>query len=278
MHVAFATPPSFEVELEIGIPRQHRDRAQRRAAEVGVQDDASRVDHAAERGLFQPREGLLDAAFDARAVRLARLDCQPRLIQGPPDFADDQRAGEAPQIQGDGFKNLVNGRQVAKQVAISHAFDSTRPVKKKAKSARPANSLPHHGNMVSMDSAAFDRLVAAAYERIPARFRRRLKNIAVMVEAEPTYAQLERSRVPQGGTLLGLYEGRPLTARSVFEPFAMPDRIIVFQGPHERMARSPEHLAQLVEDTVWHEVAHYFGMNEAQVRAAERRRTTARRR
>jgi predicted Zn-dependent protease with MMP-like domain len=127
-----------------------------------------------------------------------------------------------------------------------------------------------------MDSAAFDRLVAAAYERIPARFRRRLKNIAVMVEAEPTQAQLERSRVPQGGTLLGLYEGRPLTARSVFEPFAMPDRIIVFQGPHERMARSPEHLAQLVEDTVWHEVAHYFGMNEAQVRAAERRRTTAR--
>ena len=101
-----------------------------------------------------------------------------------------------------------------------------------------------------MDSAAFDRLVAAAYERIPARFRRRLKNIAVMVEAEPTQAQLERSRVPQGGTLLGLYEGRPLTARSVFEPFAMPDRIIVFQGPHERMARSPEHLAQLVEDTV----------------------------
>ena len=64
-----------------------------------------------------------------------------------------------------------------------------------------------------MDSAAFDRLVAAAYERIPARFRRRLKNIAVMVEAEPTQAQLERSRVPQGGTLLGLYEGRPLTAR-----------------------------------------------------------------
>ena len=126
-----------------------------------------------------------------------------------------------------------------------------------------------------MDSAAFDRLVAAAYERIPARFRRRLKNIAVMVEAEPTQAQLERSRVPQGGTLLGLYEGRPLTARSVFEPFAMPDRIIVFQGPHERMARSPEHLAQLVEGTVWHEVAHYFGMDEARVRKAERRRSSS---
>lgn len=123
-----------------------------------------------------------------------------------------------------------------------------------------------------MDTGSFDRLVAAAYERIPARFRRRMKNIAVMVEAEPTQAQLARGRVARGGTLLGLYEGRPLTARSIFEPFAMPDRITIFQGPHERLARGPEHLAKMVEDTLWHEVAHYFGMNETQVRAAERRR------
>lgn len=75
-----------------------------------------------------------------------------------------------------------------------------------------------------------------------------------------------------GHTLLGLYEGRPLTERSVFQSFTMPDRISIFQGPHERLARGREHLAQLVEDTVWHEVAHYFGMDERQVRAAERRR------
>jgi predicted Zn-dependent protease with MMP-like domain len=123
-----------------------------------------------------------------------------------------------------------------------------------------------------MSPAEFDRLVAAAYARIPARFRRRLKNIAVMVEAEPAPEQLARGRAPRGSTLLGLYEGRPLTRRSVFEPFAMPDRITIFQGPHERLAHGPEHLARLVEDTVWHEVAHYFGLNEAQVRAAERQR------
>ena len=123
-----------------------------------------------------------------------------------------------------------------------------------------------------MHAADFDRLVAGACERIPARFRRRLKNVAIVVEAEPDAGQLARGRVPSGGTLLGLYEGRPLPQRSVFESFAMPDRITVFQGPHERMARDPRHLAKLVEETVWHEVAHYFGLNEREVRAAERRR------
>jgi predicted Zn-dependent protease with MMP-like domain len=123
-----------------------------------------------------------------------------------------------------------------------------------------------------MQPADFDRLVNDAYERIPGRFRRRLKNVAMIVEAEPSPVQLARGRVPRGGTLLGLYEGRPLTQRSVFESFAMPDRITIFQGPHERMARDPAHLAKLVEETVWHEVAHYFGMDELQVRAAERRR------
>ena len=122
----------------------------------------------------------------------------------------------------------------------------------------------------------FDQLVAGAYARIPARFRKRLKNVALIVEPEPGAGQLERGRVPPGGTLLGLYEGRPLTQRSVFESFAMPDKITIFQGPHERLARHPEDLPRLVADTVWHEVAHYFGMDELQVRAAERRRRVRR--
>jgi predicted Zn-dependent protease with MMP-like domain len=123
-----------------------------------------------------------------------------------------------------------------------------------------------------MSPDEFDRLVTAAFARIPARFRRRMKNVALVVEEEPSAQQLSRGRVPRGGTLLGLYEGRPLTARSVFDSFTMPDRITIYQGPHERLARGPEHLARMVEDTVWHEVAHYFGMDERRVRAAERRR------
>jgi predicted Zn-dependent protease with MMP-like domain len=128
--------------------------------------------------------------------------------------------------------------------------------------------------IASVPPEEFKRLVESGYDLIPDEFRTRMGNIAVIVEPEPSAEQLKRSRVPRGATLFGLYEGRPLTGRSVFDSFAMPDRITIFQGPHERAARSPEHLVKLVEDTIWHEVAHYFGMNEAQVRSAERARGT----
>ncbi|HWQ52034.1 MAG TPA: metallopeptidase family protein [Bryobacteraceae bacterium] len=126
-----------------------------------------------------------------------------------------------------------------------------------------------------MTAEDFDRMVERAYARIPGRFRRRMANIAVVVEREPSGAQLASGGVRRGGTLLGLYQGRPLTRRSVFESFAMPDRITIFQGPHERLARGPADLERMVEDTLWHEVAHYFGLDERQVRAAERRRAAA---
>ena len=112
---------------------------------------------------------------------------------------------------------------------------------------------------------AFDRIVERALLRIPPRFRRRIRNVAIVVENEP----------PRPG-LLGLYQGRPLTGRSVSEPFVMPDQITIYQGPHERMARSTAELEQIVADTVWHEIAHYFGMDERMVRRAERSRRTRR--
>jgi predicted Zn-dependent protease with MMP-like domain len=88
-----------------------------------------------------------------------------------------------------------------------------------------------------------------------------MENVAIVVEDEPS----------QSG-LLGLYQGRPLTLRSAGESFAMPDRITIYQGPHQRMAHDRAHLERIVLDTVWHEIAHYFGMDEAQVRRAERTR------
>jgi len=112
-----------------------------------------------------------------------------------------------------------------------------------------------------MSPAEFDRLVERALRAIPPRFRRRLKNVAFIVEQEPP-----------SPNLLGLYQGRPLPHRSVSDGFTLPDRITIYQGPHERLARNRRHLLQLLEETVWHEAAHYFGMDERQVRRAERRR------
>lgn len=126
-----------------------------------------------------------------------------------------------------------------------------------------------------MKAHEFDLLVERACAKIPRRFRRKLANVAFIVEQEPSAEQLRAARVSPGHTLLGLYRGRPLTHRSVSDGFVMPDQIVIFQGPHERMARNAAHLEKLVEDTVWHEVAHYFGMDEARVRRAERRRASS---
>lgn len=117
-----------------------------------------------------------------------------------------------------------------------------------------------------MSPADFDAIVERAMRRIPPRFRRRLHNVAFIVEPEP----------PRPG-LLGLYQGRPLPNRSVLDQFQMPDKITIYQGPHERMARNAEELEQIVLDTVWHEIAHYFGMNEREVRAVEFQRDRRRR-
>lgn len=109
-----------------------------------------------------------------------------------------------------------------------------------------------------LTAAEFDQLVEGCLRRIPARFRARIRNVVIVVEAEP----------PRPG--FGLYHGRPLTGRSVAEGFTMPDQITIFQGPHERMAQNREQLEQVVYETLWHEIAHYFGMDERQVRHAER--------
>jgi predicted Zn-dependent protease with MMP-like domain len=107
----------------------------------------------------------------------------------------------------------------------------------------------------------FDDLVTRALRRIPPRFRKLLQNVAIIVEREPSRPGL-----------LGLYQGHPLTTRSVGHSFTLPDRITIYQGPHERSARNLEELEQMVADTVWHEIAHYFGMDESRVRRAERKR------
>ncbi len=118
-----------------------------------------------------------------------------------------------------------------------------------------------------MRDSDFEQLVEEALAELPPAYRRRIRNLVMVVEREP----------PRPG-LLGLYEGRPLTGRSAFTPISMPDRITIYQGPHERAAHNFAELKNMVSETVWHEIGHYFGLNEKQALRAERRRASARKR
>src|SRR5437773_9027770 len=87
--------------------------------------------------------------------------------------------------------------------------------------------------MSDLRRARFARLVRNALDELPAEFRERIRNLEIVIEDEPAPEQ-----VPQGGTLLGLYEGVPLTSRGAQEPY-LPDRICIFRG------RSEEHTSEL---------------------------------
>ena len=116
----------------------------------------------------------------------------------------------------------------------------------------------------------FEEWVADAWESIPASIREQFSNLVIAVEDEPSEEQLAKGKVPPGDTLLGLYEGVPLQRRGWYYQMALPDRITLFQGPLERSGESD--IRQAIYETLWHELAHHIGMDEREVRAAERRK------
>ena len=120
---------------------------------------------------------------------------------------------------------------------------------------------PDTGRVSDLKRARFARLVARALDDLPREFAERMRNIEIVVEDEPS----EEQRPRDGSELLGLYEGVPLTGRGAQEPY-LPDRISIFRGPIERVSASPRHQADVVRDTVMHEIAHHFGISDARLR------------
>jgi predicted Zn-dependent protease with MMP-like domain len=113
--------------------------------------------------------------------------------------------------------------------------------------------------MVTVTREHFEELVADALDSIPPELAAEMENVAVLVEDWPADRQLPST----GGTLLGLYEGVPLTARGpVGYTNVLPDRITIFQGPLCAVAHDETELATQVRKTVLHEVGHYFGISD----------------
>lgn len=115
-----------------------------------------------------------------------------------------------------------------------------------------------------MDRSAFEELVAQALRALPRKFKQQMENIAVHVEEEPSEDVLEEMGIEEG-TLFGLYQGVPLTERGWSYGNVLPDRIVIYQRPIESAAASSEEIEEIVQDTVVHEVGHYFGFDDREL-------------
>ena len=112
----------------------------------------------------------------------------------------------------------------------------------------------------------FEELVRQAVTALPDEFLSNLDNVDVLVRRWPTRSQLDANGLGPDETLLGLYEGVPLTERAGYN-MVVPDTITIFQGPIEQMCGTPHEVVQQVQETVVHEVAHHFGISDAQLEA-----------
>jgi len=117
-----------------------------------------------------------------------------------------------------------------------------------------------------MTRREFERIVEEAVKSLPEAFRKRIENVAIRVAESPNRRQ-SRSPDPKGHepSLYGLYEGVPRTERAVDDSFQQPDRITIFKRAIERDHRSRAGMVKCIQETVLHELGHYFGLDDSQL-------------
>lgn len=120
-----------------------------------------------------------------------------------------------------------------------------------------------------MTRARFEQLVGKALASIPDRFRQAIDNVAIVVEDEPDAALLAEMDIAPPDTLLGLYQGIPLTERAWDHGNALPDRVVLFQGPIERESEHEADTVVAIGETLIHELGHYFGLSEEAIEEIE---------
>ena len=126
--------------------------------------------------------------------------------------------------------------------------------------------------MYELTDEQFEEIVEAALDAMPERFIEALENVVMTVADEPDARQLrslgDDAAESRGSELLGLYEGTPATERGTwYGDGEVPDVITIFKGPHERCFSTYASISEQIHKTVVHEVGHYFGNDEAMLRA-----------
>ena len=126
-----------------------------------------------------------------------------------------------------------------------------------------------------MTRPEFERLAGEAVGLIPLRFRRAMRNLAVIVEDEPSAAVLAEMGITPPDSLYGLYSGTPLTERTWGDGNRLPDRVTLYQRPIEEDAEDAgapgdaEEVRVIIAETLLHEVGHYFGLSEEEIEEIE---------
>ncbi len=120
-----------------------------------------------------------------------------------------------------------------------------------------------------MEREKFEALVEEALAKIPKKFAKHLRNLAVIVEDKASRGTLSRAGASPYGSLLGLYHGVPFKHRGPYYGNLPPDVIVIYQQPIERVCRSDDEIRAKVREVVLHEVGHYFGLSERELREIE---------
>jgi predicted Zn-dependent protease with MMP-like domain len=124
--------------------------------------------------------------------------------------------------------------------------------------------------VIIISDKEFEKIVSEGIDAIPPMYQARLQNVAFLVEDNPTPQQRTNLNLHPAQTLLGLYEGLPLPQRGGMTKM-LPDKITLFKSPLLAASQDIEDLKKQVKHTIWHEVAHYYGLNHDRIYEIERK-------
>lgn len=115
----------------------------------------------------------------------------------------------------------------------------------------------------------FDALVTRAMDELPQEYISQLDNVAIVYDDEPTEDQIRQMKVDDNHLLLGLYEGIPRTERGLGYNLVLPDKITLFKKPIIAVSNTKEALFEQIKRTLWHEIAHHYGLNHSHMDALQ---------
>ncbi len=125
--------------------------------------------------------------------------------------------------------------------------------------------------MLHISDEEFEQLINESMDELPEKYITGLKNVAVTYEDEPSNAQREKLKLNCHESLFGLYEGIPLTKRGAGYNLVLPDKITIFKNPILATSADVMQLKQQVKHTLWHEIAHYYGLDHDRIHQLEQK-------